>query len=155
MSTPRSHVRVIVELETHVAQELQRIIDARLQPLTDQFANREYEYQRALTAWQAKSVKLVKTSNGARATPELVNRLRKLFAEHSARRPKRPMGRPPNKVKHVDQMRARNEFITELIQTYVVMQPKPKPKPKPKTFSKKTRGKNITTNTPVAQPLSA
>lgn len=146
MPTSRSHTRVIVELETPLAQELQRIIEARLQPLTDQFANREYEYQRALTAWQTKSVELVKTSNGARATPGLVNKIRRLFAEHNAQRPKRPMGRPPTKIKHIDQMNARNAFITELIQAYVAAHEPPK---------SKSSGKNITSRSAVTQPLGA
>lgn len=105
--------RFIIELKPDVAARLAPLIDAQIEPQRAQIEHDAREYDVQLTAWKAAGIEFAKRANRG----ELGNSsdVRRLGAEHNARRPKRPVGRPRSKLKQVEINDARNAVITALI----------------------------------------
>ncbi len=113
MPTPRSHVRLIIELESAVYERLTQLIDQQITPIRTQIVGVEHAYQDALTAWRERGEALVREHQGAPGDGS--GSIKRIFDAHSAQRPKRPMGRPRARVNPSEIFAARNEVIAALI----------------------------------------
>lgn len=136
--------RFIVELEDATARRLSQLIAQHLEPDQVRINEIDTDYRSQLAAWRAKSEALAKQYQGAPGS--VAGRIRQIAAAHNSQRPRRPVGRPRSKIRQTEIFKARNAILTKLILAM---------KLETKTPSKKSRGKNITANTPVAQIPSA